>query len=884
MAFQPDLLTILSKTVSPDQAELQAAQNFLEQAALLDLPGLLKELSDILRNESNPAVARVQAGLQLKNAFYSKDEETRQKYVGRWLTFPEQIRLEIKENVLNSLGTESESIRPSQAAQCIASIACAELPNHLWPGMVAKLTTNVTTQGSTEMLKESTLEAIGYICQDIDPDILACEANAILTAIVNGMKKEESNRVRLAATNALLNSLEFTKANFAEAAERHYIMQIVCEATQSDCVQVRVAALQCLVKILTLYYKYMEDYMGPALFAITLEAMRSNEDEVALQGIEFWSNVCDEEVDLAIELSEAHEQGRPPERSSQLYAKGALPYLIPILQETLTKQEECDDDDEWNPCKAAGVCMMLLASCCEDPIVDLVMPWMIEKIANTDWRYRDAAIMSFGCILEGPDPTKFNGYLPTVMPLLVKTLSNEQEHVVVKDTAAWTVGRICEIIPEAVINEKHLMPLLGGLVKELDSDPRVASNVCWAFSSLAEAAYEAADTPDDTSEPPTYCLSSVFQVIVNKLLMTTDRPDGGQHNLRSAAYEALMELVKNSPKDCYPIVQEVTVIILDRLEKVLQLEDHIQSTSDRAVYNDLQSLLCATLQSVLRKVSTEHAIAISDPIMKALLVMFSRSSGKCGGVQEDALLAVSTLVEVLSDKFSVYLEAFKPYLLIGLNNYAEYQVCLAAIGLVGDICRAMNGKVLDLAKEIMPLLLVILKNEAVHRSVKPQILSVFGDIALAIGADFRVYMDVVLQTLFQASQAQVQKTDLDMIDYLNDLREGVLEAYTGIVQGLKGDGQPITNDIGVLMNHVAHMTMFIEMIALDEDKSDSNIACCCGLIGDLCTIFGTHVVPLLDKESINNLLLLGRKSKTNKTKTLGMWASRELRKLKNPQS
>jgi len=26
------------------------------------------------------------------------------------------------------------------------------------------------------------------------------------------------------------------------------------------------------------------------------------------------------------------------------------------------------------------------------------------------------------------------------------------------------------------------------------------------------------------------------------------RPDGNQHNLRSAAYEALMEMVKNSPK------------------------------------------------------------------------------------------------------------------------------------------------------------------------------------------------------------------------------------------------------------------------------------------------------------------------------------------------
>lgn len=45
--------------------------------------------------------------------------------------------------------------------------------------------------------------------------------------------------------------------------------------------------------------------------------MKSDNDAIALQGIEFWSTVCDEEVDLAIEASEAKEQGRPPEQVSR---------------------------------------------------------------------------------------------------------------------------------------------------------------------------------------------------------------------------------------------------------------------------------------------------------------------------------------------------------------------------------------------------------------------------------------------------------------------------------------------------------------------------------------------------------------------------------------
>ena len=52
------------------------------------------------------------------------------------------------------------------------------------------------------------------------------------------------------------------------------------------------------------------------------------------------------------------------------------------------------------------------------------------------------------------------------------------------------------------------------------------------------------------------------------------------------------------------------------------MESRIQSMAERTQYNDLQSLLCATLQSVLRKVEPQDAPLISDNIMRALLQMF----------------------------------------------------------------------------------------------------------------------------------------------------------------------------------------------------------------------------------------------------------------------
>lgn len=66
--------------------------------------------------------------------------------------------------------------------------------------------------------------------------------------------------------------------------------------------------------------------------------------------------------------------------------------------------------------------------------------------------------------------------------------------------------------------------------------------------------------------------------------------------LRLAAYEALMELIKNSPRDCYTTVQKTMIIILERMNQVLAMNGQVLTHVDRAEMVDVQGLLCATLQ------------------------------------------------------------------------------------------------------------------------------------------------------------------------------------------------------------------------------------------------------------------------------------------------
>lgn len=190
-----------------------------------------------------------------------------------------------------------------------------------------------------------------------------------------------------------------------------------------------------------------------------------------------------------------------------------------MLLHLLTKQEEDADDDEWNVSMAAGTCLSLLAGAVQDAIVPAVIPFIEAHIKAEDWHHREAAVMTFGSILEGPDPAVLTPLVNQALPLLIGMMTDSNVHV--KDTTAWTLGRICDLLITCIKPDVHLHPLISALVNGLQDSPRIVANSCWALMNLADQLglfYEEAADPNNANP-----LSPYYDGVVQALLRVTDR-------------------------------------------------------------------------------------------------------------------------------------------------------------------------------------------------------------------------------------------------------------------------------------------------------------------------------------------------------------------------
>lgn len=139
----------------------------------------------------------------------------------------------------------------------------------------------------------------------------------------------------------------------------------------------------------------------------------------------------------------------------------------------------------------------------------------------------------------------------------------------------------------------------------------------------------------------------------------------------------------------------------------------------------------------------------------------------------------------------------------------------------------------------------------------------FGDIALAIGLAFEDYLSDAMNVLRQSGSITANpvstctftwrnalthtthlRLDYELRDCLSVLREGILEAYTGIVTAFKGAEEGMTSSrptkrvtnsspVHLLQPHILDILKALKVALLDESHGDPVYGSAYGIIGRL---------------------------------------------------
>ncbi|KAK2197063.1 bifunctional Armadillo-like helical/Armadillo-type fold/Importin-beta [Babesia duncani] len=811
------LLTLLEASLDHTSPLFNEAQRRLEQAKEEQSPDFIRALSDVIVSQQSSYNARHLAGILIKNAFKPDSKKNDDQQVKLMSKMTAETLNYIKLQMLTVMKTGNVTEAVLAACAVVSRIAEIELAKKSWPEFFDIIMGMIE---SNEVIAcRSSFTCLNYLVEDLansfeDTGVIILskpECDRILTAVIRGVFKDDVVSKRM-ALRCLQNLLMLVESNMQVESERRIIVEAICRCCdESMDPDVRTAAYDCLVQLVSEYYDIISSSLAVIVPFLWL-AIDSGQGRFAIPAFEFWNTICETEIQME----------HDPNAKNQRLIPQVIPFLLPKILHTMTLHEFEDmDTDTWTLPMAAGLCLSLCAQCVKNDIVPLVVEFVMQNFQSPHWNRREAAVLAYGYIMEGPDSDTLKMMVYESFDNLCNVLRDTS--VAVQDTAAWTIGRIASFHTDVILS--HLGSLdepesnLSKILAALFLPARVAVNVCWIFHELAENL--------SSSERGILILDAIFPRVCDALVSRTRAPDVNQRNLFCSAYSALCSLCANVSVACKP--------------QLFSMLEHFVSMLASLVAEDLYSLeartqqdtICGVIQILLTRLDVApNAQGLWQILVEILSVELS----------EDALLTVSALINIAgASEFTRHLPKLCEITIAGLQRPELTGSCKIAVELTSDIARVMEGLIVPHINPIMDLLIRNLADDTGPRQLKPPIVTALGDVAMAIGGHYAPYIDRTLALLFQAIAPRFESGPVDddeWIMYINDLREGVLCAFTGIVYGLKEGGR-----LDALRNYVTCILGHVQDIVETKPEyfSATNYRLAVALVGDLVNAFGAEL-------------------------------------------
>jgi importin subunit beta-1 len=295
--------------------------------------------------------------------------------------------------------------------------------------------------------------------------------------------------------------------------------------------------------------------------------------------------------------------------------------------------------------QAAANCLEAVAIVAGDIVLDAVGPFVSANFNAPDWRLRDAAVQSLGVILLGPSEERLGPLINSALPALAAKLAKDgpgrDPSPAVRDSAAWTIGKMYEQQQLAASTSPDLVqPVLAALNAALDEAANVATKAAYAIHQIAAHVAGVQDASGRTQ------ISAALGPLIDHLLKRLEQEDADEGQLRDNCTEAIHELVTGSGDADVPTLKALCVETLRRLDlaaKKSPEELARLSPDDRETMQAVQLHMSALLQVLAMRLGGD----IQEYAPKALESIYYVLKGPFPVSHETAFHALGSIADAI---------------------------------------------------------------------------------------------------------------------------------------------------------------------------------------------------------------------------------------------
>ena len=773
--------------------------------------GYLLDLSNELANSASPAKVRQLAGILVKNLIQNLTNDPLLEKV--WERADPNIKLQVRNSTLGTLASEEKDVRLI-AAQTVASIACIDIPKGQWLELLGILITNSTNLN--KIFKVSAIRTLGYICEGLPEGTVRKEqADSILTALATSLDHSETDlEVKKVALDSLRNSLKFIRANIANESERSLILNLLFGCCSDQSVEIRKESMMIICDLITYYYDYIDTNLIE-LGALTYNSIRSNDLDVSIFAIEFWNQAADEEANRLFM------QDKPCKN----YISTAASTLVPLLLEKIHFFEQ--DQDDWNLHKACATTLTSISLIIHDAILPLVGDYITNYIKSPDYKYKTSAAVIIGSVVEGVNNAGL--LINLTLTHLLELLSDNNSKV--RETAAWSISKICEYHSKALIESGIFNIIFQETIKALSDKPVIATHGCWTIVNLLKKG-NVAQYLD--AEKANHILDSAIQAGL--------RPDANEtgHEFLIAVYSLINAIVEEIPDSLFHVVVAKANVFLGLLER--SITDNSQVPA--------QGHICSVLQTLFGRAPPGSIdLSLADRYVNSIITIFKHRHT----VVEEGLQALGTLADNIGQRFCKYVELVIPFVEWCIESTSP-SLCKSGVITCGDFSRALQDQFTTWIPRLLPKLLLILSSEQQMFEVKVRVIDTLSDLASHCAKSLKPFLPDIFKYIESASELSLNLNlavnNVDMCDLLGELRESIMAFYVGIIQGVHEN-----NEEDSILGYLPRLLDYTITVVQEPYRPNNDVHLnCIGVIGDLAGYYGSKLPQLLRESKITNYL------------------------------